>query len=78
MVLARSQKESSYQSISLEENYHYLTTTLKEYANQGLRTLVMAVKDLSESQYQQMLTDINSAETVMENRDEVKAAWYDF
>lgn len=36
----------------------------------------MAIKDLSEADFKQALMDINSAETVIENREEVKAAWY--
>ena len=76
MILARSLKETTVQSINLAENYDHLVATLKEYANQGLRTLVMAMKDVSEAAFKQALKDINAAETVIENREEVKAAWY--
>ena len=76
MIMARSLKETTVRSINLAENANHLVATLKNYANQGLRTLVMAIKDLSEADFKQALMDINSAETVIENREEVKAAWY--
>ena len=38
----------------------------------------MAVKELSVESYRDAIISINKAETVVENRDEMKAQWYYF
>lgn len=78
MILARSLKTGSYQSVQLEENFTHLISYLQQYADKGLRTLVMAVKELSVESYRDAIISINKAETVVENRDEMKAQWYYF
>lgn len=76
MILARSLKSGTMLDINLEENYLHITDYLQKYADKGLRTLVMAMKELEEDTYNNAVKAINKAETVMENRDEVKAEWY--
>lgn len=78
MILARSCKTGSYHSVHLEENFTHLISYLQQYADKGLRTLVMAVKELTAESYRDAIISINKAETVVENRDETKAQWYFF
>ena len=75
MILARSVKFDEYHGMDLERNYISILSYLQKYADIGLRTLVMAVKDMKESNYEQFIMDINNAETVIENRELVKAEW---
>lgn len=77
MILSRSLKNGTVMNINLEDNYLHISDYLQKYADKGLRTLVMAMKELDEDNYNSAVKAINKAETVMENRDEVKAEWYD-
>ena len=78
MILARSLKTGSYHSVDLEANFTHLVSYLQQYADKGLRTLVMSVKELTADSYRHAIIAVNKAETVVENRDEIKAQWYMF
>uniref|UniRef100_A0A3Q2QIK5 Phospholipid-transporting ATPase n=1 Tax=Fundulus heteroclitus TaxID=8078 RepID=A0A3Q2QIK5_FUNHE len=60
------------------ENLMYTTSEhLSEFAGEGLRTLALAYKDLSEEYYQVWKKKLHYASTVIENRDEQLAVLYE-
>lgn len=77
MILSRSCKSGQKYGIPLEENYTHMMTCLQRYADSGLRTLVMAMKELDEREFMKAIEDIDKAEKVLENREEAKADWWE-
>ena len=75
MILSRSIKGGEWDGMDMEENYHRIIQHLQEYADKGLRTLVMATKDLPEDDFFKYVTQIDEASKVIENREEVKYEW---
>ena len=75
MILSRSIKGGEWDGMDMEENYHRIIQHLQEYADKGLRTLVMATKDLLEDDFFKYVTQIDEASKVIENREEVKYEW---
>ena len=49
--------------------------TLREYADKGLRTLVMGVRNLDETEYKEFVSKVEEASKAMENREQVKSEW---
>ena len=78
MILSRSIKHNKYNGIDLEKNYTSILSYLQKYADIGLRTLVMAIKETEVNEYEQWIANVNKAETVIENRELVKAEWYEW
>lgn len=76
MMLARSLKKGNNRGVSLTKNYECIMSCLQEYADKGLRTLVMGEKEMEEAEYTEAIRAIDKAEKVMDNREEAKAAWY--
>ncbi|KAL4478641.1 hypothetical protein ABPG74_006876 [Tetrahymena malaccensis] len=53
-----------------QQNLSISKSVTNQYANQGLRTLFLAKKDLSEQEYNQWCEKYNEAERSLQNRDE--------
>lgn len=75
MMLARSLKQGERRGVALEKNFECILACLQEYADKGLRTLVMGEKELTEAEYAEAMRAIDKAEKVLNNREEAKAEW---
>ena len=76
MILARSRLRGTWNSLDLEANHATIVRTLQEYADKGLRTLVMAMRTLDESDFTDAVMKVEEASKAMERRDEVKSQWW--
>lgn len=74
---ASADAASSSMSVDLGENLRLMQDGLTRYSNEGLRTLVIACHEMDEIEMNDMLVDIDAAETALEDREEKKGACYE-
>ena len=75
MILARSRRSGEWNGLDCARNVETIVETLKQYADQGLRTLVMGVRNLDETEYLEFVANVEEASKAMANRDQVKSEW---
>ena len=75
MILARSRRTGEWNGLDLAQNVETIVETLREYADKGLRTLVMGVRNLDETEYKEFVSKVEEASKAMENREQVKSEW---
>lgn len=74
-ILPRARRSGSWGPLDLARNVETVGETLREYADCGLRTLVMALRSLDEREFRECVASVERASQAMEQRERAKSEW---